>query len=118
MAYDAPCHLLHGQGLSEAPLRVLEAIPDLEIVRLATESECCGGAGIYGITHSELGGAIGRDKADDVLSTGAARVTTGNPGCIMQIGALLLARRSAVRVSHPVEVLDASYRAAGFYDRS
>lgn len=115
VAYDAPCHLIHGQGVDAPPLQVLEAIPGAEIVRLPSASECCGGAGIYGITHPELGGEIGRDKTSDVLSSGAAVVATGNPGCIMQIGAGLRARGSDIRVSHPVELLDESYRAAGFY---
>jgi glycolate dehydrogenase iron-sulfur subunit len=42
---------------------------------------------------------------------------TGNPGCIMQIGAGLRAARLATRVAHPVELLDLSYDTAGFYRR-
>ncbi len=118
VAYDAPCHLLHGQGVDGPPRRILEAIPGVEVVRLASAAECCGGAGIYGVTHPELGGEIGRDKTTDVLASGAAVVATGNPGCIMQICAELRARGSDVRVSHPVELLDESYREAGFYDPS
>jgi glycolate oxidase iron-sulfur subunit len=118
VAYDAPCHLLHGQGVDVAPLTVLEAIPGVEIVPTNSAAECCGGAGIYAMTHPELGGEIGRDKVTDVLSSGAAVVVTGNPGCIMQIGAELRARGSEIRVSHPVELLDESYRAAGYYGPS
>jgi glycolate oxidase iron-sulfur subunit len=40
-------------------------------------------------------------------------VATGNPGCLMQIGAGLLAAGLDIRVAHPVELLDASYRNAG-----
>jgi len=42
-------------------------------------------------------------------------IVTGNPGCIMQIGAGLRAARLATRVAHPVELLDLSYDTAGFY---
>jgi glycolate oxidase iron-sulfur subunit len=42
-------------------------------------------------------------------------VATGNPGCLMQIGAGLRAARLPIRVAHPVELLDESYRRGGVY---
>ena len=116
VTYDAACHLCHAQGLREEPRVLLEAIPELVVLPLQDEEECCGGAGIYGVTHAELGGQIGADKVSAVLATGAEIVATGNPGCMMQIGAGLLLEGSDVIACHPVELLDESYRRAGFYD--
>ncbi len=116
VTYDAACHLCHAQGLREEPRVLLGAIPELVVLPLRDEEECCGGAGIYGITHAELGGEIGADKVSAVLATGADIVATGNPGCMMQIGAGLLLEGSDVMACHPVELLDESYRRAGFYD--
>ena len=118
VTYDAACHLCHAQGVREEPRVLLGAIPELVVLPLRDEEECCGGAGIYGITHAELGGEIGADKVSAVLATGAAIVATGNPGCMMQIGAGLLLEGSDVVACHPVELLDESYRRAGFYDGS
>ena len=115
VTYDAACHLCHAQRLKEAPRAMLEAIPELDLVPLPGEEECCGGAGIYGMTHPELGGRIGSDKVASVVATGAAVVVTANPGCIMQIGAGLLLRGSRIKAHHPVELLDESYDRAGFY---
>jgi glycolate oxidase iron-sulfur subunit len=115
VTYDAPCHLLHAQRISEEPEFLLRAIPGLCLIPLANHDECCGGAGVYGITHPDLGGWIGDDKVRAVLETGAAVVATGNPGCMMQIGAGLMAVGSEVRVVHPIELLDESYRLAGFF---
>ena len=42
-------------------------------------------------------------------------VATGNPGCLMQIGAGLRAAGLPIRVAHPVELLDWSYQAGGVY---
>ena len=112
---DAPCHLLHAQGVAEAPGVVLDAIPGLRLVPLGGADECCGGAGIYGLTRRELGGRIGADKVAAVLATRAHAVATGNPGCVMQIGAGLRMARARVGALHPVEVLDESYRRAGRY---
>jgi glycolate oxidase iron-sulfur subunit len=115
VAYDPPCHLLHGQRVAEPPKTMLRAIPGLELTNVPRGEECCGGAGVYGITHPELGGRIGGDKVSAVLETGASVVATGNPGCAMQIGAGLRLRGSAVGVAHPVELLDESYRRGGLY---
>lgn len=115
VAYDHPCHLLHGQGIRQAPLDVLGAIPGVEVSLVDNAEECCGGAGIYGITHAELGGEIGGDKVAAVRAAGADAACTPNPGCMMQIGAGLRLRGAHEGVLHPVELLDESYRRAGYY---
>ncbi len=110
VTYDAPCHLHHAQRITRAPLDVLAAVTGVELVPLPGAEECCGGAGIYGILHPELGGRILRDKVAAIRGTGADVVTTPNPGCMMQIGAGLLLDGARIPVLHPVELLDESYR--------
>jgi glycolate oxidase iron-sulfur subunit len=116
VAYDHPCHLLHAQRIERAPLDVLAAVPGLDVRVVANAAECCGGAGIYGLTHPDLGGRIGRDKVAAVRAAGADAACTPNPGCMMQIGAGLRLVGSPEGVVHPVELLDESYRRAGYYD--
>jgi glycolate oxidase iron-sulfur subunit len=115
VAYDHPCHLLHAQRISTPPLQVLGAVPGVDVRVVANADECCGGAGIYGITHPDLGGRIGRDKVAAVRAAAADLATTPNPGCMMQIGAGLVLDGAGEGVVHPVELLDESYRRAGFY---
>lgn len=115
LAYDHPCHLLHGQGVRQPPLAVLGAVPGVQVTPVENADECCGGAGIYGITHPELGGEIGRDKVAAVRRAQADAACTPNPGCMMQIGAGLRLEGAAEGVVHPVEILDESYRRAGYY---
>ncbi|HEU4588502.1 MAG TPA: (Fe-S)-binding protein [Gemmatimonadales bacterium] len=117
VAYDAPCHLQHAQRVHAAPLAVLGAIPELDLRVLPGSDKCCGSAGIYSLLHPELA----RDVLDAKIATFRAAspqpdiVTTGNPGCLMQIGAGLRAAGLPIRVAHPVELLDWSYAAAGLY---
>lgn len=112
VTYDAPCHLHHGQRITAAPLQLLATIPQLELVPLPRADECCGGAGIYGLLHQDLGGRILKDKVDAIASTRAEAVVTPNPGCMMQIGAGLLIHGRQIAVFHPVELLAESYRRA------
>ncbi len=52
-----------------------------------------------------------RPKLASIAETKASLVATGNPGCLMQIGAGLRQAGSGARAVHPVELLDASYAA-------
>jgi len=116
VAVDHPCHLIHAQGIEKEPLALLKSVPEVEVRVVERADECCGGAGIYGITHPELGGHIGGDKVAAVQRCDADVLATPNPGCMMQIGAGLLLEGSRTGVVHPVEILDESYRRAGFYE--
>ncbi len=113
VAYDAPCHLLHAQRIAEPPLRVLAAIGALDRVPLADADQCCGSAGIFGLVQPAVSAAVLAPKVRNIQASGARWVATGNPGCLMQIGAGL--RRAGVlcRAVHPVDLLDAAYAAAG-----
>lgn len=106
VGYDAPCHWLHAQRLGEQPLELLRRIPALEVVSLAQSDRCCGGAGIYGLTRRALSSELLRRKLTEVKEAGIDYVATGNPGCLMQIGAGALIHGPRVAVFHPVELLD------------
>ena len=109
VTYDAPCHLLHAQRVVQPPLRVLAAIPGLTVVPLVDADQCCGSAGIYNLVEPETSDAVLAPKLAHIRSTGAPWVATGNPGCLMQIGAGLHRARMPARAIHPVDLLDASY---------
>ena len=112
VAYDAPCHLQHAQRVQDAPLAVLGAIPGLSLRLLPGSDRCCGSAGIYSVLRPAMARAVLADKIETIAAATPRPqvVTTGNPGCLMQIGAGLLAAGLDVAVAHPVELLDASYR--------
>jgi glycolate oxidase iron-sulfur subunit len=111
VTYDAPCHLLHAQRVADAPLAVLRAIPGIEVVPLVDSDQCCGSAGIYNLLEPRLAVRVLAPKLERIAESGAEWVATGNPGCLMQIGAGLIMSGATARVVHPVDLLDASYAA-------
>ena len=117
VTYDAPCHLYHAQRVTNAPQQVLAAIPGLEYVPLEGMQDCCGGAGIYNLTEPEMSERLLSDKIEKVKATRAELLVTANPGCHMQLGAGVQQAGVSCRVAHVVELLDESYRRAGFYDK-
>jgi glycolate oxidase iron-sulfur subunit len=111
VTYDAPCHLFHAQRIATPPLRVLAAVPGLALIPLEGSEHCCGSAGIYNLVEPDVSDTVLAPKLARIAETRATLVATGNPGCLMQIGAGLHQAGSAVRVVHPVDLLDASYAA-------
>jgi glycolate oxidase iron-sulfur subunit len=109
VTYDAPCHLLHAQRIGEPPLALLHAIPGIRLVPLEGAEHCCGAAGIYNLVEPDTSNAVLAPKLRNIAATGADRVATGNPGCLMQIGAGLRRASIGSRAVHPVELLDESY---------
>jgi glycolate oxidase iron-sulfur subunit len=111
VAYDAPCHLIHAQRVAAPPIELLRTIPGVELVPLAESDMCCGSAGIYNLVEPETSDAVLDRKLENIASAAPELVATGNPGCLMQIGAGLLRHGLAARAVHPIDLLDASYRA-------
>jgi glycolate oxidase iron-sulfur subunit len=79
---------------------------------LEGSEHCCGSAGIYNLIEPEVSDRVLAPKLANIAATHAALVTTGNPGCLMQIGAGLRQAGMRARAVHPVDLLDASYAAA------
>jgi len=116
VAYDPPCHLLHAQGVAVPPLKLFAAIPLLHLVQVPGAAECCGSAGLFTLLEPEMSRAVLAAKLERLREAAPQVVATGNPGCLMQLGAGLAAAGINAEARHPVELLDAAYRAAGRYE--
>lgn len=110
--YDAPCHLQHAQRIQDAPLAMLSTVPGLTVLVPPTSSQCCGSAGIYSMLEPTMSREVLAAKIAEIaaLRPRPDVVLTGNPGCLMQIGAGLRAAGIEIPVRHPVELLGAGQR--------
>ena len=106
------CHLVHAQRVKAQPRAILAAIPELELVDMATPDNCCGSAGIYSFAQTELSNRLLDTKMAEIRATTAELIVTSNPGCMLQLRAGL--ERAGLRgeVRHLIELLDWSYQAA------
>jgi glycolate oxidase iron-sulfur subunit len=62
---------------------------------------CCGAAGAYQLSHTEMSNELGVRKAAQVEATGLRSVASANPGCEMQLRTFL---DDGIEVVHPIEV--------------
>jgi glycolate oxidase iron-sulfur subunit len=108
VAYHDACHLQHAQRITMQPRKLLQGIPELEILEINEAAICCGSAGIYNMIQPDAAQELGARKAQNVIETGADILATSNPGCLLQIRNALRAAGSEMPVTHIVELLDAS----------
>lgn len=108
--YHDACHLAHAQGVRDAPRNLLAQIPGLSLVDLPESELCCGAAGTYNLTEPEMASRLAQRKLDNILQTQAQVVITANAGCLLQIAREARQSGHRLRVLHPMDLLDRSYR--------
>jgi glycerol-3-phosphate dehydrogenase subunit C len=104
LAYHAPCHL-KSQGIGRPWLRLLRAIPGVEIDEI--KADCCGMAGTYGFKKEKysISMDIGRELFDGIKAYQPHSVVTECGSCQMQIE-----HGTGLRTVHPIEILHAACR--------
>ncbi len=105
VALHPTCHSTRLLGVGDRPRRLLAEVDGLTLVDLPRSDACCGFGGTFAVKNADTSVAMGNDKVDDVLGSGAEVLTAGDTSCLMHIGGLLSRRRSPVRVMHLAEIL-------------
>jgi L-lactate dehydrogenase complex protein LldE len=105
VTYHPTCHSLRLLKVADAPLRLLRAVRDIDLVELPAATTCCGFGGTFAIKNAETSTAMLTDKVSAVLHTGAEVCTGLDNSCLLHIGGGLSRQRSGVRAVHLAEIL-------------
>jgi glycerol-3-phosphate dehydrogenase subunit C len=104
LAYHAPCHL-KSQGIGRPWLRLLRAVPGIEIEEI--KADCCGMAGTFGFKSEKypISMDIGQELFDGIAAYKPEFVVTECGSCQMQI-----AHGTGLKTRHPAEILLEAYQ--------
>jgi glycolate oxidase iron-sulfur subunit len=105
VTYHDPCHLVRGQGVSEAPRKILKALPQVEFVETKDANMCCGGGGSFQFDFPQISKGITENKLRNIRETDASIVVTGCPGCRVTIGGNMN-DSDQITVLHPLQLVD------------
>jgi len=103
VTYHDPCDLGRGARVFDAPRKILQAIPGVNLVELDSNREncrCCGGGGNLEMIDAALSEEIARRKIEEVAQTGAQAVVTACQQCVRTMTGYV--RRNQINM----EVLD------------
>jgi glycolate oxidase iron-sulfur subunit len=105
VTYHDPCHLVRAQGVSQAPRKILKALPGVEYVEMREANICCGGGGAFQFDYPDVSRGITENKLKNIRETGASILVTGCPGCRVTIGGNMN-DRDRIEVLHPLQLVD------------
>ena len=100
VAYHSACSLQHGQRVTQAPKRLLQAA-GFTVADVPEGHLCCGSAGTYNLLQPEIAGQLRDRKVANIARTKPDVIAAGNVGCMTQI-----ASGTGTPVVHTVELLD------------
>jgi L-lactate dehydrogenase complex protein LldE len=105
VTYHPTCQSLRLLGVGDAPLRLLRAVPGIELVALPDAEECCGFGGTFAVKNADVSAAMLDEKLASIVASGAASVCACDSSCLMHIGGGLHRREIPVRPVHLAEIL-------------
>jgi L-lactate dehydrogenase complex protein LldE len=105
VTYHDSCQVVRGLGVSSEPRQLLMRVKNLEFVEMEKSDVCCGFGGVFSFKYPDLAEALVRDKADQILASGAGFVTGCEISCLMHIGGHMAHRRLGVRALHLADIL-------------
>jgi L-lactate dehydrogenase complex protein LldE len=105
VAFHPTCHSLRLLRIGDRPQRLLASVEGLRLVDLPGADQCCGFGGTFAVKNADTSVAMGGDKVDAVVASGAEVLTSADTSCLMHIGGLLSRRGSSIRVMHLAEIL-------------
>ncbi len=105
VTYHAPCHLCRALGIREAP-RALIDISGHAYAPASEEETCCGFGGTYSSKFPRISAEILETKLKDFQATGAKRLVTECPGCLMQLRGGMKQQGHDIEVLHMAELLE------------
>ena len=106
VAYHPSCHLLREMEVRDAPRRLLESAPGVELTDLPDAEQCCGFGGTFAVKYPHISEQMLADKIESILASGADMVTACDMGCLMHIGGAVSRRNLPVAVRHVAQILD------------
>ncbi|MET0693436.1 MAG: (Fe-S)-binding protein [Propionibacteriaceae bacterium] len=105
VTYHPTCHSLRLLGVGERPYRLLSAVRGLRLQELPDAEQCCGFGGTFALKNAETSSAMGQDKIENVLDTGAEYLCASDASCLMHMSGIAAKECAPVQTLHLAEIL-------------
>ena len=104
VTFHKPCHLAN----DDFWLKIIENCENVEYIKMKDYDECCGLAGEFAIKNHKISVQISKQKAKNIIETGADYVVTTCPACVLGLKQGLLGIKKSPKVLSLSDFLDMS----------
>ena len=101
VTFHKPCHLKNDAFL----MRILNNCKNIEYVKMENYDACCGLSGSFTLKNRAMSIELAKQKAENIIKTGADVVITTCPACILGLKQGLIASGSNIKVMSILEFL-------------
>ena len=105
VTYHKSCHVTRILGITEPPLKLLDAVEGLEYIEMEHADRCCGFGGTFSFKQPEIAGEVVYEKCRTIIETGANVICGADVPCLMNIKGALGRMRADGRLDRDIRVM-------------
>jgi L-lactate dehydrogenase complex protein LldE len=103
--YHDSCAGLRECRIKTEPRKLLSHVKGLEITEMNDVETCCGFGGTFAVKFEAISVAMGEQKVDNALATGADYLISTDHSCLMHLGGYIKHKGYSLKTMHLADVL-------------
>jgi L-lactate dehydrogenase complex protein LldE len=107
--YHDSCAGLRECKIKNEPRKLLSHVKGLEITELADVETCCGFGGTFAVKFEAISVAMGEQKVENALATGAEYLISTDHSCLMHLAGYIKQKGYSIKTMHLADVLAEGY---------
>lgn len=105
VTYHDACAALREYGIKEEPRILLKNVNRLNLVEMEESETCCGFGGTFAVKNEPISIAMGLQKIEFAISTGADYIVSTEASCLMHMQSIIDKKNLPIKTIHIVDVL-------------
>lgn len=102
--HDA-CAALREYGIKQEPRTLLSNVAGLELIEMEESETCCGFGGTFAVKNEPVSIAMGQQKIEFAMATGAEYIVSTEASCLMHLQGIIDKQKLPLRTIHIVDIL-------------
>lgn len=107
--YHDSCAALRECQIKEEPRKLLAKVKGLELKEMVDVETCCGFGGTFAVKYENISIAMGEQKVENALATGAEYIVSTDLSCLMHQQGYINQKGYSIKTLHLADVLAAGW---------
>ncbi len=103
--YHDSCAALRECVIKEGPRKLLKNVKGLELIEMDDNETCCGFGGTFAVKFEAISIAMGEQKVNNALATGAEYIISTDASCLLHIDGYIKGKNLPIKTMHLADVL-------------
>ncbi|HRZ42418.1 MAG TPA: (Fe-S)-binding protein [Bacteroidales bacterium] len=109
VTYHDACAALREYGIREEPRKLLANVEGLTLIEMEESDTCCGFGGTFAVKNEPISVAMGQQKVEFAMATGAEYIVSTEASCLMHLQGIIDKQNLPIKTIHIVDVLTSGW---------